>query len=64
MPKKIKLPTNKAKALVLHFGAFGDGGTRLRRPGEPGLGRFLGEPGARAGQDSPPVALVYSENPL
>ena len=32
-------------------------------PRNPG-GRILKEPGARAGRDSPPVALVYSKNPL
>ena len=48
-----------------HFWLFTLGrGTRLWRPGEPRGGRFLGEPGARAGRSSSPVALVPSKNPF
>ena len=36
------------------------GGTRLRRPKEPDLGRILKEPGVPTGQHSPAVALVFS----
>ena len=47
--------------LTFHFGAEEPGSAGPRNPGG---GTILKEPGARAGPDSPPVALGYSKNPL
>ena len=45
------------------FGIWGSGNQALEARGTQG-GRILGEPGARAGPDKPPVALVPSKNPF